>query len=188
MTCLLLVASLLSPGVAMAKGGNGHNSDTASSASPRSGKGKAAAPSAKDKAKSDSRSPSDKHTAGNRPSSNPAADVKPKAAPRKRQAAARVVEKQTPEAPKPEATEPSEADVGSPRATLSRRAESPVPRSLAPTAPSEGRLTETSTDSAVAMETRGVLDTIRLEMNASLNAFGVQMSSMWSALTNLLGD
>jgi hypothetical protein len=185
MTCALLVATLLSPGVAMAKGGNGRHSLATPSASDH---GKANAGKGKTQ-KAD-------------PGKKPGTSTKPKAATSQQGTTAKVVEKPKREAPRPTAagkTErptpevPRPAAAEKPQSTIHEPQAGATPPTMAvPGSPplmdlAEGRISADPVGAA-GIETRGVLDTIRLKVNASLEGIRATAARMWSECTSWFGD
>jgi flagellum-specific peptidoglycan hydrolase FlgJ len=170
-TCVLLVAALVSPGVAMAKGGNGQHSEATHKAS---GTGKPAA--AKDKAS--------KPKAAKKPRKS----TEPKVAHTQKATSSR-------DAKRPARGEPKMA--AAKKTKLKRKPQSVAPEHPASTAssveaipislPSTG-LAEASVPSDTIgtsdNESHGVLDTIRLQVNAAIAGLRATVAARWATLTS----
>ena len=184
-TCVVLVATLLSPGVAMAKGGNGQHSV----ASPKaSGNGKAKGgngtkSTATPKAPSNGKSTPHKSNPGKKP----ATVAGPKAA-SPQGTTAKNAEKVTRKAPRAKAT----AKAAKPQpATHEPPASAVLSTKTAPVSPASATFAEdpisSDTVGEAGIETRGVLDTIRVKVNASLEGLRATADRMWSTVTSWFG-
>jgi hypothetical protein len=169
----------------MAKGGNGHHSVATPQASDN-GKGKAhtsdadkkPGKAAKPKAASPQGTTANRADAGKKPGMA----AKPQAASPQGTTAKNVV-KLTREAPRTE--KPQSATHEPPAgATPSTKA---VPGSPPSTGLAEARISSDTVEEA-GVETRGVLDTIRVKVNASLEGLRATAGAMWSAVTSWFGD
>ena len=176
-TCAVLVATLLSPAVAMAKGGNGRHS-MATRGAFGNGNGKAGTGS------------SGKGSVQTPPvGTQPRQSAKPKAASPQRGTTAKVVPKPTRKAPKVEAAEKAER----PQSAMHEPPARTTPSTMAvPSSPPSTGLAEArdsaDTIGAASIETRGVLDTIRLNVDASLEGVRATAAAMWSSVTSWFGD
>lgn len=185
-TCVLLVAALVSPGVAMAKGGNGRHSvegpEKAANGKAQAGTESASAATAE--ASENGKAKTKKSDAGKKP----AATSKPKAASPQKSTTAKKAEKASREAPlteaKAKAEQPVIATTEPPASvTLSAKSVSASPPSADLT---EDRVVPDAIDPD-GIETRGVLDTIRVKANATLEHLRATMTGVWTAVTSWVG-
>ena len=159
-TCALLVAALLSPGVAMAKGGNGRHS--------------VATPRTSENEMGEDRRPDPGKKAGR--------TAKPTAASPQGKTA-KNVEKPTRETPRAEKSQSATREQPAGAMTSTKA----VPNSPASTRLAEGRISSDTVGES-GIETRGVLDTIRVKVNASLEGIRAIVAGVWSAVTSWFGD
>jgi len=169
--CAMLVAALLSPGLAMAKGGNGRHQVATPKAS-ETGKSKAGAKAKKTKAK---KAKAAKH---------PTRSAKAKAS--SSRTTAKNAEKPSREARKTEAAEKQQSTANEQPA--GSRTPTKAPLGTPPSTGLANRRISADTTAQDGTETRGVLDTIRLKVNASIEGTRATAVGMWSAVTSWFGD
>jgi len=176
MTCVVLAAALLSPGVATAKGGNGSHP--------------VANPEVSDKGKAKTgKSKPQKSDVGKQPKKKAkpqaASPNKPKATSAQRGTAAKDVEKPTRDAPR---TEPAKDPQSTPQEPP---ASAEPPTKATPSSPPSATLAEGPVSAATigteGVGTRGVLDTIGLKVSASMDGMRAAAAGMWSAVTSWFG-
>ena len=169
-SCALLIAALLSPGVAAAKGGNGQHSGATTKASdakkPSATKDKAKPPIAVKKSKK---------------------SVKPKVTSPRAVTKAKGAKKPSREAPKTAAKKKSDK-AKEPKPEIAAQTEGTAPTAEeVPASPPSVNLAEQPFSSDTIGEgdiaTRGVLDTIRVKLNTSLEGVRAAVAAMWSTLT-----
>jgi len=183
MTCVLLASSLLFPGAAVAKGGNGSHPVVTPAAS-KHGVAKAE----KSKAK--------KPDVGKQTAKPKAASPKkPKAAsPKKTKAAAapkqgtttKRVAKTARKAPKTEKVKKQKSPAQE-EPTLVDSPATAVASSFSSEGLDDGRISS-DTVGATGLQTRGVLDTIRLKVSESLKSMSATVAGMWSAAATWFTD
>ncbi len=158
-TCMLLVATLASPGVAMAKGGNGQHS----SATPEA---------------SDARRPD----AGTKARTS----AKPKVASPQAGTKKKVARKPARKAPKIAATKKTGAAQQPQSPTPAQPANAAPSKAIPASQPSDGPASNGVSPDKIEMSdtgTRGVLDTIQTSLNTSLESVRAAFAAVWSTLT-----
>lgn len=164
--CALLVAALLSPGVAMAKGGNGNHPVATPKAS---GKGNSQKPGTISKTAK----------TANPKAASPQKNAKAVGKPTGTEPDAGVSEAvESPE------TQPSATSEQSPSAEPSEKA---IPAASSADESADEWISSDKTDAADA-ETHGVLDTIRAKVSASLESIRAMVTGMWSTVSSWFSD
>jgi len=173
-TCVLLVALVVSPGVAMAKGGNGVHAQAATKVS-QDAKSNAGQDKAAQKP-----DPGAKPVKTSRPIVTPSPKIPSK------NTSASVVKTPPREAPKAEAA-PKSQSTASTQPVSRELPPEPIAASIPSTTLAEGEVASYATEVDDAA-TRGVLDTIEVELRGSLGAVRSAALRVWSALTSWWSD